>query len=80
MNKRLTKISKYLAFVLRHHPESIGIDLAPEGWTNLEELVAKANTHGKTSLTVPRVYELIEVQQPPLFELSDDRQLIRALP
>jgi putative RNA 2'-phosphotransferase len=27
MNNRLTKISKYLSFVLKHHPESIGLTL-----------------------------------------------------
>ncbi|QEG41136.1 RNA 2'-phosphotransferase [Roseimaritima ulvae] len=78
MNKRLTRISKYLTFVLRHHPESIGMQLEPYGWLNVEQLVENANAHGK-SITVERVHEVIAAQETPLFELSDDQQRIRAL-
>ena len=31
MNKRLTKISKYLTFILRHQPHSIGMKLNDDG-------------------------------------------------
>ena len=78
MNKRLTRISKYLTFVLRHHPESIGMQLEPYGWLNVEQLVANANARGK-SITVERVHEVIAAQETPMFELSDDKQRIRAL-
>ncbi len=77
MNKRLTKISKYLSFILRHHPESIGVQLDADGWLNVDTLVQHANIHGK-SLTVERVHEVIAAQEQPFFELSDDQQRIRA--
>lgn len=78
MNKRLTKISKYLTFVLRHHPESIGMQTDAYGWLDVEQLVKNANANGK-SLTVERVHEVVAAHEQPLFELSEDKQRIRAL-
>jgi len=78
MNRRLTKISKYLSFVLRHHPESIGLDLSPEGWANTEELVKKANANGK-SITLEQVHEVVALDEKKMFVLSDDGLSIRAV-
>ncbi|QDV25442.1 RNA 2'-phosphotransferase [Aureliella helgolandensis] len=77
MNKRLTKISKYLTFVLRHEPESIGMRRDYEGYLDIEELVRNANAAGK-SLTVEQVYQVVDEQEMQLFTLSDDRARIRA--
>ena len=34
------KIGKYLCFILRHHPEKIGITLDEHGWADVDELLA----------------------------------------
>ncbi len=36
----LTEISKYIALILRHKPEAIGITLDEHGWANVDELIA----------------------------------------
>jgi len=77
MNKRLTKISKYLSFVLKHHPETIGIRLDPYGYVNIEELVKNANASGK-SITTELVYQVVAESEEQRFSLSDDRLRIRA--
>lgn len=77
MNKRLTRISKYLTFILRHEPESIKLKLDPEGWLNIDELVKNANASGK-SITLAQVHEVIESSDEQRFILSDDRLRIRA--
>ncbi|GAA4473232.1 RNA 2'-phosphotransferase [Novipirellula rosea] len=77
MNKRLTKISKYLSFVLKHHPEAIGIRLDPYGYVNIEELVKNANASGK-SITTELVYQVVAESEEQRFSLSDDRLRIRA--
>jgi len=33
------KIGKYLCFILRHHPEKIGITLDEHGWADVDELL-----------------------------------------
>lgn len=78
MNKRLTKISKFLSFVLRHHPESIGMKLDPGGWLDVDELIKNANANGR-SITLAQVHEIVTSGEEKRFELSDDGQRIRAL-
>jgi len=77
MNKRLTKVSKYLSFVLSHHPEAIGVTLDAEGWLDVEELVTAANEAGK-SITLDQVKEIIATSDVKRFTLSDDGTRIKA--
>lgn len=44
--KQLTQISKFLSLVLRHQPETITIQLDKNGWTDVNELIEKANNYG----------------------------------
>lgn len=44
--KQLIHISKFLSLVLRHKPETIGIQLDKNGWVDVEELLEKANNYG----------------------------------
>jgi len=37
-----TKTSKFLSLLLRHKPESIGLQLDPSGWADVKELIQKA--------------------------------------
>jgi putative RNA 2'-phosphotransferase len=76
MNKRLTKISKYLTFILRHEPQSIGLKRDADGWCSVEELVTKANSSGK-SITMEQVRAVVAANEQQLFTLSDDGLLIR---
>lgn len=78
MNKRLTKISKFLSFILRHHPQSIGMQLSPEGWLNVDDLVKNANAHGK-SISLAQIHEIVTSNEEKRFALSDDGLRIRAI-
>jgi putative RNA 2'-phosphotransferase len=40
------KASKRLSYVLRHRPESIGLELAEGGWVALDDLLAALARHG----------------------------------
>jgi putative RNA 2'-phosphotransferase len=44
--KEATRISKFLSLVLRHRPETIGIQLDKNGWTDVNDLIKKANKYG----------------------------------
>lgn len=46
MNKREINISKFLSLVLRHQPETIGIQLDQNGWTDVNGLIEKAKNNG----------------------------------
>jgi len=44
--KQQTHISKFLSLVLRHKPETIGIELDQNGWVDINELIEKLNKYG----------------------------------
>ncbi|MEW9532185.1 RNA 2'-phosphotransferase [Microbispora sp. NPDC049125] len=44
--RRMVRISKYLAAHLRHQPEAIGLELDPAGWVGVDTLLAAAKDHG----------------------------------
>ena len=77
MNRRLTKVSKYLSFVLRHHPEAIGLKLDPERWANVDELLQKAKASGK-SITLTQVQDVVTLDEQKMFVFSEDGLRIRA--
>ena len=77
MNKRLTKLSKYLTYILRYEPHAIGLKLDEEGFLNVEELVRNANASGK-KITIEQVNQVVTENEQELFTLSDDGQRIRA--
>lgn len=45
-DKQLTQISKFLSLILRHQPETIGIQLDQNGWADVQILLEKANNYG----------------------------------
>ena len=44
MSKAINKASKFLSFVLRHEPEAIGLNLDPNGWANIDDLITNASS------------------------------------
>lgn len=44
--RRLVRVSKYLAKHLRHQPERIGIELDAHGWVDVDALLSAAGSHG----------------------------------
>ncbi|QIE60866.1 RNA 2'-phosphotransferase [Rasiella rasia] len=44
--KQQTHISKFLSLVLRHKPETIGVQLDQNGWVDINELIEKSNKYG----------------------------------
>ena len=47
-DRRLVRVSKYLSRHLRHRPERIGLVLDPQGWVDVDTLLAAAARHGFT--------------------------------
>ncbi|WP_272915282.1 RNA 2'-phosphotransferase [Aristophania vespae] len=79
MNKEnLSKVSKFLSYVLRHEPESIGLHLDSEGWGNIDLLIAGAAKKGHV-LDREIVLAVVRCNDKKRFSVSDDRQYIRAV-
>lgn len=71
------RISKFLALVLRHHPERIGITLDEAGWTDVDALLAAAAAHG-VPMTRDELREVVAASDKQRFALSADGARIRA--
>ncbi|MEC4986718.1 MAG: RNA 2'-phosphotransferase [Oscillatoria sp. PMC 1068.18] len=78
MNKsRLVKISKYLSYHLRHHPDKLGLQLAPGGWIAVDTLLT-ACQRDKFSLTAPELAAVVAENDKKRFSFDSTGKLIRA--
>jgi RNA:NAD 2'-phosphotransferase (TPT1/KptA family) len=68
MGSRNVQLSKFLSFVLRHQPDTIGLALDVQGWAVIDELIAKSDAAG-TRLTRD---ELLQPQSRQQVHLSAD--------
>lgn len=73
----LISTSKFLSYVLRHHPESIGLSLDKNGWASVDQLVRKARQDGR-ELDLSLIRKIMQTGDKQRFILSDDEQYIRA--
>ncbi|MCF3932674.1 RNA 2'-phosphotransferase [Acuticoccus sp. M5D2P5] len=71
------EISKFLSYVLRHAPETIGLKLDASGWADVAELLAKAKKAGKR-LDLDTLRTVVAENDKQRFALSDDGRRIRA--
>jgi len=83
MSVNLTSMSKFLAKVLRHDPDMIGIKLDENGWTDVDELIRCAgiyqNKQSYDKLTHEILEEIIEKDDKGRYEFSVDGWEIRAV-
>jgi putative RNA 2'-phosphotransferase len=77
MEQRLTRISRFLSYLLRHHPEQEGLLLDEHGWAVIDELLAtrSCRKHGLDREILERVVAENDKQR---FEVDDNWTKIRA--
>jgi putative RNA 2'-phosphotransferase len=71
------EISKFLSYVLRHAPESIGLSLDANGWADVEELLTNARKAGRR-IDLATLQEVVAQNDKRRFTLSKDGRRIRA--
>lgn len=77
MQSNSIQLSKFLSFVLRHKPDAIGLTLDPQGWTSIDELIARSDAAG-TRFSREDLLHVVETSEKKRFSLSADGQRIRA--
>ncbi|QDT96470.1 RNA 2'-phosphotransferase [Gimesia aquarii] len=75
--KEIRKKSKFLSLVLRHQPETIGIELDESGWVDIETLLTSMAEHGKT-MSRETLELVVNTNDKQRFSLSEDGMRIRA--
>ncbi len=70
-------VSKSLSYVLRHRPDSVGLQLGDGGWASVDELLSAFERTGWT-LSRELLETIVAESDKQRFELSKDRLSIRA--
>ena len=75
--KETTRISKFLSLVLRHQPQTIGLQLDENGWAAVAELLLKMAEH-KMPLLVEDLQHVVATNAKKRFAFNEDGTKIRA--
>lgn len=68
------KESKYLSYLLRHHPEGAGLDMDKEGWVDVSQLIHNTGVR----FTMKMLREIVASDKKGRYSFNEDRTKIRA--
>lgn len=71
------KTSKFLSYVLRHRPDSIGLTLDAQGWANIDQLLKCAEESGRV-LSRELLENVVRENDKQRFSFNEDQTCIRA--
>ena len=71
------KTSKFLSYVLRHHPELINLNLDENGWADVDELISKS-TNDSQGFSFEELDEIVQTNEKKRFAFNEDKTRIRA--
>lgn len=74
--RKLNDTSKYIALILRHRPETIGISLDEHGWANVDELINGINK--EYPFTFDDLETIVNTDNKQRYSFNEDKTLIRA--
>lgn len=76
-DKQIIQISKFLSLVLRHQPYLIGIQLDENGWTDIDLLLERTNSHG-IAIDKEILKHIVTTNSKNRFAFNDSLDKIRA--
>ena len=71
------KLSVFISLILRHKPETIGIQLDEHGWANVDELIDGINNTGR-QINLEILEEIVRTDNKQRYSFNEDKTLIRA--
>ena len=77
MDKQIIKISKFISLLLRHKPETIGLELDECGWANIDELIELSGRNGRP-LNLELITQVAKTNDKKRFSISECGQFVRA--
>jgi putative RNA 2'-phosphotransferase len=72
----LSQTSKFIALILRHKPEAIGITLDEHGWANVDELIKGIAKQQPFDMAM--LEEIVADDEKQRYSFNEDKTLIRA--
>ena len=75
---KLTRISKYMSMLLRHHPEAIGLDMDEHGWVKVNDLIEGIQENKSKTFGMNELEEIVRTDEKQRYSFNADKTLIRA--
>lgn len=76
MTKR--ELSRFIALILRHKPEVIGIQMDEHGWVRADELAAKIAAKKSVAFTMADLEDIVRTDEKQRYAFNEDKTKIRA--
>jgi putative RNA 2'-phosphotransferase len=74
---KMIKISTFLSYCLRHHPEKVGLSMDSQGWVEVEELLKACKEKGYP-ISRNNLNEIVDKNDKKRFSFNEDHSKIRA--
>ncbi|HEV7330603.1 MAG TPA: RNA 2'-phosphotransferase [Flavisolibacter sp.] len=75
--KEITRLSKFLSLILRHRPQTIGLQLDAQGWASVDELLQKLR-NSQNPLDRKTLEYIVATNNKKRFAFNEDGTKIRA--
>ena len=72
------RLSIHLSYLLRHAPDSIGLQMDKHGWVDVQELIRRVNEAGKHRLTRQLLEQIVADDEKGRYRFSEDGTRIKA--
>lgn len=72
------ELSKFLALILRHKPETIGIQIDEHGWADVNDLIRKINAESTYEISHEILDEIVDTDDKQRYSYNSDKTKIRA--
>ena len=72
------ELSKFLALILRHKPETVGIQIDEHGWADVNDLIRKINTESTYEISHEILDEIVDTDDKQRYSYNSDKTKIRA--
>lgn len=73
----MNKLSIYLCYLLRHHPEDAELDMDKHGWVSAEQLIRSVNTHSTYHLDMAMLEEIVSADNKGRYRLDPQHERIK---
>ena len=73
----MVKLSVYLCYQLRHHPEDAGLHMDTHGWVNVKELISGVNQRGKYTLNEALLEQIVAEDDKSRYSYNQDHTRIK---
>ena len=73
----MKKLSIYLCYLLRHHPEEAGLDMDVHGWVSVDALIDGINDRGKYTLDRSLLERIVAEDSKGRYRFNEDHSRIK---